>query len=59
MEGELNEGLDYLEWPALRSGGIAKEVAGGIINNGESRNMFLAGDHVEEYEVNIKVSTCI
>ena len=34
--GELNEGLDELEWWKLRSCGLDKEVAGDGINNSES-----------------------
>ena len=35
MSRELNEGIGGLEWWMLWSGGISKEVAGGIINTGE------------------------
>ena len=35
LEGELNEGLDELEWWTLLSGGITKYMAGVSINNGE------------------------
>ena len=59
VEGELNEYLDELEWWALLSRRIFKEVTGSIIDNGEVWGKFLAGDPVEAAEFKIKVSTWI
>ena len=56
VAGELNTGLDELEWWTLISGGILKEVASGGTNNSDGWGNFLAWDRVEETEFNMKVS---
>ena len=56
VAGELNAGIDDLGWWTVLSGGIAKGVAGGGINNGEGRGKVLAGDLVEEAELNMETS---
>ena len=56
MVRELNGGLDEFKWQKIRYCGIAKGVAGGGINNGEGRGKVLAGDLVEEAELNMETS---
>ena len=57
--GEPKKGLDELELCSLWYVWISKEVDCGSINNGLVWGKFLAGDLVEEAEVNIKASTWI
>ena len=48
MDGELNEGLYWLDLWMIWYGRIDKEVSGVGINNGEGWGEFLAGDLFEE-----------
>ena len=59
MAGELYEGIDEVEWRTLRSCGIAKEVDGGGIRNGEGGGKFWTGDRVLKTEVEMEASASI
>ena len=55
----LNECLDELEWWKIWSGGIAKVVAGGSINNSDVWVKFMEGYLVEEAKAKMKDSDWI
>ena len=53
---ELKYHRDKVEWWTLRSGGIPKEVAGGVFRNGEGGGKFSIGDIAGKTEVYMEAS---